>query len=87
MTPPFAGEARPHVSNSQLTTFELCGEAYRRKYVARESAPPTTPLIRGISVHGAAEENHRQKIRCARRSLGKEESDVEARNLAMGPSR
>ena len=28
-----------------------------------------------------------QEVCCARRSLGKEESDVEARNLAMGPSR
>lgn len=53
---------RTYVSYSQLSLFERCGEAYRRRYVEREKIPPGVAAIRGRAVHGAAELNHRQKI-------------------------
>lgn len=53
---------RPYVSHSQLSLFERCGEAYRRRYLAREKVPPGVAAIRGRAVHGAAELNHRQKV-------------------------
>lgn len=53
---------KPHLSVTQLELFAKCPEAYRRRYVEKESRPPGIALIRGSSVHTAAEHNMRQKM-------------------------
>lgn len=50
------------VRQSHLNSFELCGEAYRRRYVEGEAIPPGIAAHRGSGVHGAAQANHVQKI-------------------------
>lgn len=53
---------RPHVSPSALDTYLRCGEQYRRRYINGEKIPPGVALVKGASVHRAAETNYRQKI-------------------------
>ena len=54
-------EKRKHISASQLSTFELCGEAYRRRYIEGTIIPPGIALIRGSGVHAGAKVNFTQK--------------------------
>lgn len=56
------GAQKPHISPSQLDMYFRCGEQYRRRYVNQEKLPPGIALIKGSSVHVAAEANHKQKI-------------------------
>ena len=53
---------KPYISTSQITTFDGCGEQYRRKYIEREFLPSGVAGLRGSAVHGASEVNLRQKI-------------------------
>lgn len=53
---------RQHVSPSQLDMYLRCGEQYRRRYMMGERVPPGVALVKGASVHKAAEVNYRQKI-------------------------
>lgn len=57
-----AGRKKPHVSPSQMDTYFRCGEQYRRAYILRDRVPPGVALIKGGSVHKAAEVNYQQKI-------------------------
>jgi len=66
VTPPVAAAKRLEVHQSEVNAFELCGEFYRRKYVEKEPDHPGTAALRGSGVHGAAEENYKQKIKTAR---------------------
>jgi hypothetical protein len=52
---------KPHISASQLSMFETCGESYRRRYVEGERIPPGCALLKGSGVHGGAKVNFRQK--------------------------
>jgi hypothetical protein len=53
---------KPTYSSTRLDTYLTCGEAYRRRYILGEKIPPGVALIRGRSVHKAAEINYRQKL-------------------------
>lgn len=55
-------EGKMKLSYSQYSCYSLCGEQYRRKYVAKEYSPMTVPIIKGRSVHKVAEKNYGQKI-------------------------
>lgn len=59
---PEAAPKKPHVSPSQLSSFENCGEAYRRRYIEKHIIPPGVAALRGGSVHKGAELNFAQKI-------------------------
>lgn len=54
-------QEKPVISQSHLSSFYICGEAYRRSYIEGEKTPGTTAAARGSAVHAAAEENHKQK--------------------------
>jgi len=47
---------------SQLTSYERCGEAYRRRYIEGEKIPPGIVLVKGTGVHGGSKVNFAQKI-------------------------
>lgn len=53
---------KPHLSQSQLETFAMCPERWRRRYIEGDVIPPGVAQLTGSSVHGAAEVNFRQKI-------------------------
>lgn len=53
---------KPHVSPSAMDMYFRCGEQYRRAYVEKDRIPPGVALVKGGSVHKAAEVNFRQKI-------------------------
>ena len=59
---PAEAPKKPHVSPSQLGTFENCGEAYRRRYLEKHIIPPGVAALRGGAVHKGAEMNFAQKI-------------------------
>jgi len=44
----------PRWSASALSTYERCGERYRRRYVERERGPGSVPMAVGTAVHRAA---------------------------------
>jgi len=52
-----------HLSVSQLTTFQRCGEQWRRRYVEGEIIPPGIAARVGSGVHKAAEANFKVKMR------------------------
>lgn len=52
----------PHLSWSQINTLARCGEQYRRRYVAKEKAPPGIALGRGTAVHKGVEANMIAKL-------------------------
>lgn len=54
---------RPHISATQLDMYCRCPEAYRRRYIEGEILPPGVALLRGKSIHAAAERNFTQKIK------------------------
>ena len=51
-----------HLSVSQLTTFQRCGEQWRRRYIEREVIPPGIAARVGTGVHKAAETNFLAKM-------------------------
>ena len=53
---------KPHISPSRVNTFLKCGEQYRRRYIEGDVIPPGVAMIRGTSVHVAAEKNYIPKI-------------------------
>ena len=55
-------EAKPHISPSSLDLHARCGEQYRRVKICGERIPPGIALIKGTSVHVAAETNFKSKI-------------------------
>ena len=44
-----------HLSYSSISSYLLCGEAWRRRYVAKEPAPVSSNLVLGSAFHGALE--------------------------------
>ena len=66
------------VSQSQLNLFLNCAEAYRRRYIEGEIIPPGVAMLRGTGVHGAAEENHKQKRDSGRDLPVKDLADIAA---------
>lgn len=44
-----------HLSFSSINTYLICGEAWRRRYVAKEPAPVSSSLVLGSAFHGAVE--------------------------------
>ncbi len=44
-----------HLSYSSISSYLLCGEAWRRRYVAGEQAPVSDNLVLGSAFHGAVE--------------------------------
>ena len=44
-----------HLSYSSITSYLMCGEAWRRHYVAKEPAPVADALVLGSAFHGAVE--------------------------------
>lgn len=53
---------KPTISPSALDMYLRCGEQYRRAYIIKDKQPPGVAMIKGGSVHKAAEVNFRQKI-------------------------
>lgn len=49
-------------SFSQISTYGLCPERYRRRYIEKDYRPSGTTLARGSAYHKGAETNFRQKI-------------------------
>lgn len=54
---------RTTISASRITSYQMCGEAYRRRYVLGDVRPPAISLIKGSSFHKMAETNYAQKIK------------------------
>lgn len=52
----------PHISASQLSMYQRCGEAYRFRYVDGIIIPPNRAMIRGTSIHKARQKNLTQKM-------------------------
>lgn len=50
------------IRQSSLSTWEKCGEMFRRRYLEGEIIPPGLAAHVGTGVHKAAEVNHRAKI-------------------------
>jgi hypothetical protein len=44
-----------HLSYSSISSYLLCGEAWRRQYVVKEPAPVSDSLVLGSAFHGAVE--------------------------------
>ncbi len=44
-----------HLSYSSVSGYLLCGESWRRRYVANESAPVSDSLVLGSAFHGTVE--------------------------------
>lgn len=44
-----------HLSYSSISSYLLCGEAWRRRYVVKEPAPVSDNLVLGSAFHGAVE--------------------------------
>jgi len=44
-----------HLSFSSINTYLICGEAWRRRYVAKEPAPVSSNLVLGSAFHDAVE--------------------------------
>lgn len=53
---------KPHLSQTQLEMYAKCPAAWERRYVNGEIIPPGVAALKGSGVHGAAEQNFRQKI-------------------------
>lgn len=62
ITIPIVLPPKPHISASQMGTYLDCGERYRRRYIEKDILPPGIALIRGTSIHKAAEVQFKQKI-------------------------
>lgn len=50
------------ISPTQISLYQKCGEAYRRRYLKNEIIPPKIAQIKGTSIHKSAEHNFRNKI-------------------------
>lgn len=58
-----SGKKRPHVSSSAIDCYlDKCGHYYERRYILKESVPPTTQMVRGSAIHTGSEVNFKQKI-------------------------
>lgn len=44
-----------HLSYSSISSYLLCGEAWRRRYIVNEPAPVSDNLVLGSAFHGAVE--------------------------------
>jgi len=44
-----------HLSYSSISSYLLCGESWRRRYVAKEPAPTSDALVLGSAFHNAVE--------------------------------
>lgn len=44
-----------HLSFSSINTYLICGEAWRRRYIAKEPAPISSSLVLGSAFHDAVE--------------------------------
>ena len=53
---------KPHVSPSQLSTMEKCGEMWRIKYIERIRTTPNENLVGGSACHAVAEWILRQNV-------------------------
>ena len=53
---------KPHLSQTQLTSYEACGERYRRRYKEGEKIPPGIVMVKGAGLHGGSKVNFKQKI-------------------------
>ncbi len=51
-----------YISISQVLTYLRCPESYRRKYILRESEPPSVALVEGGAHHRALEQANRYQI-------------------------
>ncbi len=49
------------LSPTSLSNYQLCGEAWKQRYINKHYTPMGVEAFKGISVHKAAEENYRQK--------------------------
>lgn len=58
-------ETKIRISKSRMIDFYTCAEHYRR-VEAGERDGKTTAMVRGLSVHQAAEHNHKQKMETRR---------------------
>lgn len=45
-----------------MYSYLHCGEAYRREHEEQDKAPPTSPMIRGLSLHRVAAEGHARQL-------------------------
>ncbi len=64
------------VRQSQLNSFDNCGEAHRRRYLENEIIPPGIAALRGSGFHAAAETNHKQKRKSGKDLPAKELVDL-----------
>jgi len=53
---------KPELHQSHITSYLLCGEAYRRRYIEQEIRPANYNMLRGTVTHTGREHNLRQKI-------------------------
>jgi hypothetical protein len=54
--------AQIEINQTDLQTYLMCGERYRRRRIENDIIPPGFSMLRGTSVHRGAELNFRQKI-------------------------
>jgi hypothetical protein len=53
---------KKHISASRITSYGLCGEAYRRRYIEEEFRLPFTNLVKGLAFHDVTKHNNSQKV-------------------------
>lgn len=44
-----------HLSHSSISTYQLCPESWRRRYILKEKTPTSIPLVFGSAVHNTIE--------------------------------
>jgi hypothetical protein len=73
---------KPHLSQTQLTMYEKCGESYRRRYCdcEGEKIPPGIALVKGTGVHGGSKANFKQKIETKEDLSRKKIIDISEKN-------
>jgi hypothetical protein len=49
------------LSPTSLNLYQLCGEAWKQRYINKRYTPMGIEVFKGLAVHKAAEENYRQK--------------------------
>ena len=55
-------DVKPHLSVSQLSTLQKCGEMYRWRYIEGIKSPPGVALVIGKGTHAAIEQDLGNKM-------------------------
>lgn len=77
-------QPKPHLSATQLETYCMCPERYRRRYIEGEKIPPGIAMVVGTGLHAANRANMAQKIKTRRDLPRKEIQDLAVAGFEAG---